>query len=76
MQSQNERILPASLSFPDSETDYAQWIQRFDLLWATSTSEHDQREMQALLALIEQHEAARSATHRLSDGTTTQGEMQ
>jgi hypothetical protein len=41
------------------EIEYLQMIERFDHLWASATSEHDQQEMQRLIILIEQHEKKR-----------------
>lgn len=41
------------------EIEYLQMIERFDQLWASATSEHDQQEMQRLIILIEQHEKKR-----------------
>lgn len=49
---QPEPVLP---SMPD---DYRQMVRQFDLLWESSTTEHDQQEMQRLIVLIESYQDA------------------
>jgi hypothetical protein len=43
------------------EAEYRQLVLRFDRLWNYATSEHDQREMQHLIGLIDAYEEAVSA---------------
>jgi hypothetical protein len=69
------RPKPEPPSFPVSEEDYRQWIRRFDLLWSSATSEHDQREMKTLIRLIEQYEAARIPANNFFGNLRNQGEI-
>ncbi|MFC7287337.1 hypothetical protein ACFQPC_04725 [Herminiimonas glaciei] len=47
---------PESQALNPNEVDYLHMIQRFDQLWASARTEHEQAEMQRLLYLIEQYE--------------------
>ena len=52
----------AERSLALDEAEYRQLVQRFDRLWNYAISEHDQREMQHLIGLIEAYEATVSVS--------------
>ncbi|HTH44100.1 MAG TPA: hypothetical protein VL528_03375 [Oxalicibacterium sp.] len=52
---------PVAVERPQTNADYQQLLARFDRLWASASSPQDQREMQQLLILINQHEASGAA---------------
>ncbi len=73
MQTETGRI-PKPAFPPVSEEVYRQWIFRFDELWSSVTSERDQREMQALLRLIERYETTCMPHRTTFNNTHTQGD--
>lgn len=66
----DENVRLESVPAAMQEDDYRRMLRQFDLLWESSTTEHDQQEMQRLLALIESYEHERKIRALPSPSTT------